>query len=95
MEEDSSITMFDEEGNESAYNILSTKKDGNSMFMLAEEEISKAAEDEHLVEVLIFKCVDEEEPEEMVFELVDEDHESFELALSLFKEDFDNLGIDY
>ena len=89
--EDSAISMFDENGNETGYHMLATKRDGDSLYMLAEEDspVSKDAE------VLIFKCVSESEPDEMIFELVDEGHESFELAFTLFKEDFDSLGIKY
>jgi len=82
-QDDKTIVMYDEEGNESSYQILATKKDGDCLYMLAEEES----------DVLIFKCI--EEAEDMVFELVDEDHESFDLAFSLFKEDLDDLGVEY
>ena len=90
--EDSVISMFDEDGNEAGYHMLATKKDGDCLYMLAEADAEGASESE----VLIFKCVaDGESADEMVFELVDEEHESFEAAFSLFKEDFDALGIEY
>ena len=85
---DGTISMFDEEGNESSYNILSTKSDSGCMYMLAETN------DSDDIEVFIFKCVEEDDPDEMIFELVEEDHESFELAFSLFKEDFETFGIE-
>jgi len=88
--EDNIISMFDEDGNETDYQILATKEDGDTLYLLAETEIS---EDE--AEVLIFKCINDEEAEEMIFELIDEEHESFELALSLFKEDLEAEGIIY
>ena len=90
--EDSAISMFDEDGNEAGYRILTTKKDGDNLYMLAEED-SQASESE----VLIFKCITggSSEPDEMVFELLEESHECFDLAFSLFKEDMDNLGIEY
>ena len=85
------ISMFDEEGNEAGYHILATKRDGDCLYMLAEsDEI-----DDLEAEVLIFKCIAEGEPDEMIFELVDEEHESFEPAFSLFKEDLDKLEIEY
>jgi len=99
--EDSAISMVDEEGIESGYRMLASKKDGDSLYMLVEEEMPEEAVlegaqlGESVAEVLIFKCVAEGESEEMVFELIDEAHESFELALELFKEDFDALGIEY
>ena len=88
--EENSITMYDEEGNEVSYGILATKNEDGCIYMLAEEETEG---DES--EVLIFKCVDDGESEEMIFELVEEDHEFFERAFDLFKEDFDELGIEY
>ena len=99
--EDSAISMVDEEGIESGYHMLASKKDGDCLYMLVEEEmpgeavLEGAEPGEPVAEVLIFKCVAESESDEMVFELIDEDHESFELALGLFKEDFDALGIEY
>jgi len=88
--EDNIITMYDEDGNETDYQVLATKEEGDIIYLLAETEIS---EDE--AEVLIFKCINDEEAEEMIFELVDEEHDSFELALNLFKEDLDAEGISY
>jgi len=102
--ENSVISMVDEDGNEIGYHMLATQKDGDCLYMLVEEAVPEEGSQagELVAEVLIFKCVveDQENPEdpsvdEMVFELVDEDHESFELAFSLFKEDFDALGIEY
>ena len=91
--ESSAISMFDEDGNETNYHILATKKDGDTLYMLAEATIDGSAEP--MAEVIIFKCVAESESDEMVFELVDEEHGSFQLAFSLFKEDLDALGIEY
>jgi len=91
------ISMVDEDGSESGYHMLATKKDGDCLYMLVEEESpgGSTQSGELVAEVLIFKCVDDGESEDMVFELVEEDHESFELAFELFKEDFDELGIEY
>jgi len=88
--EDNVISMFDEDGNETDYQILATKEEDDGLYLLAEVEVS---DDES--EVLIFKCIDDDEAEEMIFELVDEEHDSFELALKLFKEDLDAEGINY
>ena len=99
--EDSAISMVDEDGIESGYHMLASKKDGDCLYMLVEEEMPEEAvlegaqSGESVAEVLIFKCVAEGESDDMVFELIDEGHESFELALELFKEDFDALGIEY
>ena len=86
-----SISMLDEDGNEAEYRILSTKKDGDCLYMLAEED-----SDDEDSEVLIFKCIEDDsqgDEEDVVFELVEADHESFEAALALFKNDFVNFGI--
>ena len=98
--EDTAISMFDEDGTETGYRMLVTKREGDCLYMLAEEELEES--DDPVAEVLIFKCIGKEGKEgeetnedELVFELVDEEHESFELAFSLFKEDFDELGIEY
>lgn len=99
--DDSAISMFDEDGNEAGYHVLVTKKDGDCLFMLMEEELPDDTVEELVAEVLIFKCISgggsasSPDPEEMIFELVDEDHPSFERAFSLFKEDFDSIGIEY
>ena len=87
------ITMSDENGNELEYQMLATVRDGDTLYMLAEEIIDGS--EEPMAEVLIFKCTAENDPDEMIFELVDEEHESFESAFSLFKEDLDALGIEY
>jgi putative Holliday junction resolvase len=95
---ESAITMFDEDGNETCYQLLSTQKDGESLFILTEEQLDNSEnDDEQIAEVLIFKCVEDysAEDEDMVFELVDEDHEDFEKALALFKDDFKAFGIEY
>lgn len=94
-EEDSIISMFDEDGNEAEYHILATKSEtigggpSECLYMLAEEDSETSSD------VMIFKCVTEGETEELVFELVDEDHDSFNKALALFKQDLDNLGVEY
>ena len=101
LSEDSAILMVDDDGVESGYHMLASKKDGDCLYMLVEEEIPEEAvlegadPEESFAEVLIFKCVAEDGSDDMVFELIDEEHDSFELALGLFKEDFDALGIEY
>ena len=93
--EGSVITMYDEDDNEINYRMLAVKKEDDGMYMLAEEVIEDEDDPEAMAEVLIFKCIEEEGSEEMVLELVDEEHESFDLAFELFKEDLDTLGVEY
>jgi len=88
--EENTLTMYDDEGNETRYQVLCTKNVGDDLYMLAEYII-----DDDASEVLLFKCKDDGKSEEMIFELVDEDHDSFEPALALFKEIFDELEIEY
>jgi len=88
MDEDNGISMFDEDGNEINFQVLANKKDGEDLYLLA-EEIEEDEED-----VLIFKCVGDGS-DEMIFELIDEEHKSFKTALKLFKEDFEALDIEY
>lgn len=104
-DEDSAITMFDDEGNETKYNVLASKQvpveGGVCLYLLVVEADVTEPEDggEAVAEVLHFKCVSagdvpETEEEEMIFELVDEDHEDFEKVLELFKDDYQSLDID-
>lgn len=95
--DDSAITMFDDEGNETKYNVLSSREAGDCMYLLVEEVINLPEdqdEDEELTaEVLHFKCISSGD-EEMVFELVDEEHEDFDKVFALFKDDYEALGIE-
>ena len=95
--DDNILTMYDEDGNETNYQIISAKEVNESVYMLVEVAISEDA-----AEVLIFKCIandeensDNEDDDEMIFEVVDEDHESFAEAFELFKDDMDELEIGY
>ena len=93
--EGSVVTMFDDDDNEINYRMLATKKEDGCIYMLVEEVVEDEDDPEAMAEVLIFKCIEEEDSEEMVLDLVDEEHESFELAFGLFKEDLDTLGVEY
>ena len=90
---DGIISMFDENGNETTYHMLASKKDKDQLYLLVETaEVPEGSEES---EVLMFKCISESDPDEMILELMDEDHESFEIAFTLFKKDLDTLGIEY
>ena len=91
--DDNIITMLDEDGDEIEYHILASKQEDNSIYLLAETEVSN---DE--AEVIILMCNtsgNEDEDEDLMFELLEEDHEAFEQAFELFKEDLDALEIEY
>jgi putative Holliday junction resolvase len=88
-EDDKEIVMYDEEGNEARFQVLSAKEDGGETYLLAEEVIDDADE----AEVLHFKCVASDD-DEMVFEIVDEEHEDIEKVIQLFKDDYETLEIE-
>ena len=90
--EENVISMFDEDGNETQYLVLTVKEEDERMFMLVEAEI-----DEDESEVLILKRIASPEfaSGEELFELVDEEHEDFDMAFELFKDDLDTLEISY
>lgn len=95
-DENSAITMFDDEGNKTEFNVLATKEDEGCLYLLVAENADEPDEeggDEAVIEVLHFKCVSSED-EEMVFELVDEEHEDFDKLLTLFKDDYEAFGIE-
>ncbi len=93
MEEDlQKITMYDDEGSEMDYTVLSAREKNGVTYMLVEEVIPEDDEEE-FADVLIFKCAGIEN-DEMVCELVDDEHGEFEDMLDLFKDDFEELEIE-
>lgn len=87
--EDTTITMFDEIGRETHFDILSAKKQGDNLYWL----LSEQTENEDEAEVFHYKCI-LTNADEMTFELIDDEHEEFENMLELFKEDYIELGIE-
>ena len=81
------LTVVDENGNEIALEILLHKDDETGVYVLAAEE------DNDEGEAAIFKCIPDGE-DEIIFELVDEEHENFAHVLEMFKNDFQEFGID-
>ena len=86
-DEDNMIVLHDDEGNEIALEILASRKANEATYALAVD-----SEDEEDGDVLILKCI--EEDEDVVFEIVDDEHEEFDQVFELFKEDFATLGIE-
>jgi len=86
-ENDSTIVLYDEDGNEIELQILASRIHDGITYVLVVEE------DEENSEVLHFKLIDDGD-EDTIFEMVDEEHESFELVLDLFSEDYISLGIE-
>ena len=85
--EDNTIVLYDDEGNEIAMQILSSRQEGDATYVLVVEE------NEEESEVMHFKLIDAGD-EDTIFELVDEEHEDFDRVLELFKDDYKTLGIE-
>ena len=85
--EDNTIVLYDDEGNEIAMQILSSRQEGDATYVLVAEE------DEEESEVMHFKLMDDGD-DDTIFELVDEEHEDFDRVLELFKDDYETLGVD-
>ena len=80
------IVLVNEDGKEIPLVILSSRDDETGTYILAGEENDEG-------EAAIFKCIPDGE-DEIVFELVDGEHELYEHVIALFKEDFEEFGID-
>jgi len=81
---DNTLVLHDDEGNEINLQILSSRQDGAVTYALAAD-----TDDD---EVLLLKCI--EEDDDMIFEIVDDEHEDFDHAFEMFKEDFEAHGIE-
>jgi uncharacterized protein YrzB (UPF0473 family) len=93
--DDSAITLFDDEGNASHYDVLSSHEHNGCLYLLvatADAADDEGDSEEEVVEVLHFKCITSED-DDMTFELVDEDHEDYPQVQALFKDDYTELGI--
>ena len=80
------IILVNDDGEEIPLVILTSREDDTGTYILAGEENEEG-------EAAIFKCIPDGE-EDMVFELVDGEHELYEHVIALFKEDFEEFGID-
>ena len=80
------IQMRTEDGGKKELTILSSKKDGDDLYLLAEE-----TDGEGLVAIL--KCISEDD-EDMVFQIIEEGHKDCEMAISLFIDEIEELDIE-
>ena len=80
------IVLVNDDGEEIPLVILTSREDETGTYILAGEENEEG-------EAAMFKCIPEGE-DEMIFELVDGEHELYEHVLKLFKDDFEEFGID-
>ena len=87
--EDGTIIMVDENGEEHAVEILVAKECEEGMFAIVQAE----DEAEDGVDIVKFVAIDEDS-EDFDIEIVDELHEDYKKALVLFKKDIEELGIE-
>ena len=83
--DDEGIVLFDEDDNEMPLQVLASKEDEGILYVLAVDDEES--------EVAHFKCTPTSE-DEVLFELIDEDHKDFKRVFNLFKDDYEELGID-
>ena len=81
--EENTLTLHDDEGNEIALTVLVSREEAGATYALAVDE-----EDD---EVLLLKCI--EEDDDMIFEIVDDEHDDFDRVFEMFKADFEEHGI--
>jgi putative Holliday junction resolvase len=86
---DEQIILVDEDGNEQPFDILAAKEHDGITFLLAMEDV----DDEEEAELVHFKCI-ASEGDDMVFEIIDDGDAEFGVVMGLFKEDYDELGIE-
>jgi len=84
------IVVVNDEGEEFPLQILSSREDGRDIYLLAVEPESG--------EVYHFMCclADEgEDDEEVDLIMLDEEHENFERVVEMFKDEYEELGIEF
>ena len=86
-EDDATITLYDEDGNEVEMQILAIRKSGDTTYAMVVEE------DDEDSEVMHFKLI-EDDDNDTIFEMIDEEHEDFNHVFELFKDDYKALGVD-
>jgi len=88
MENENTIVLYDEDGNEITMQILSSRQLDDATYVLVAEE-----DDEENAEVMHFKLIDDGD-NDTIFEMVDEEHADFDRVFELFKDDYAELGIE-
>ncbi|MCL1884828.1 MAG: Holliday junction resolvase RuvX [Defluviitaleaceae bacterium] len=83
-----SLVIVDEDGNERPLQIIASREEDQNIYLLAIEEEEG--------EVYHFKCqIDgDDDNGEVILEQVDEEHEEYKRVFDMFKEDYEELGID-
>ena len=84
--DDDSIVLVDDDGDELPLQILSSREDeGGVVYVLA------ADDEEGMVSHFKLQPAGDDE---VIFELIDDEHEDFKRVFEMFKDDYESLGID-
>jgi putative Holliday junction resolvase len=82
------LVIVNEDGEERPLTILSSREDGSGIYLLAIED------DEG--EVYHFKCrPSEDDDDDIILEQIDEEHADYKRVFDMFKDDYEELGIDF
>ena len=85
--DDDSLIIVTDDGEELPLQILSSRENGSDIFLLAVEPESG--------DVFHFLCKPAADDEEAVtMELIDDEHEQFERVFEMFKDDYEEFGIE-
>jgi putative Holliday junction resolvase len=86
-EDGGSLMIVTEDGEERPLQILSSCEESGSIFLLAVEENDG--------DVFHFKCQPAQDDEDdVILEQIDKDHEDYERVFAMFKNEYEDLGID-
>ncbi|MCL2357220.1 MAG: Holliday junction resolvase RuvX [Defluviitaleaceae bacterium] len=87
--ENEGFVVVDEDGTEHPLQILSSRENENGIFLLAIDE------DEG--EAYYFKCLpsDDNNDDDVVLEQIDNEHPEFKRVFELFKDDYEEFGIEF
>jgi len=85
--EEEGLTIVDENGNEHPLQILSSRESDGEVYLLAIEPEAG--------EVYHFRCdSSEDEDEDIMLEQIDPEHKDYDRVFAMFKEDYEELGIE-
>lgn len=88
LNEDDGLVVIDEDGTEHPLQILSNREDENGIYLLAIDE------DEG--EAYYFLCnPSDDDSDDVILEQIDDEHADFKRIFELFKEDYEEFGIEF
>jgi len=82
------LTMLDENNNEQHFDILASKEKDGVLYLLAAADTN---DDE--AEIIHFKCADPA-AEDLIFEPIDPEADEFDWMMHLFRDEYDELGVE-